>query len=132
MSSSVSRYGECYIAILSESSNVMLIQCNNEFYIIYRMAGKFDGEFGLTFYKLAVKLISVDINARMHARHMLSFRQIKIRQIFKNTIWRGFRQINFLSNFPPIQYKKFYLFCSYHDHLKNAIIHEIQGKARMK
>ena len=68
----------------------------------------------------------------MHARPMLLFCQIKIRQIFKNTIWRLFRQINFLSNFPAIRYKKFYLFCSYHDHLKNAIIHEIQGKARMK
>ena len=40
----------------------------------------------------------------MHARHMLSFRQIKIRQMFKNTIWRHFCQINFPSNFPAIQY----------------------------
>ena len=29
---------------------------------------KFDGEFCLTFYKLTIKLISVDINACMHTR----------------------------------------------------------------
>ena len=33
-------------------------------------------------------------HACMHARHMLSFRQI-ICQIFKNTIWRHFVKLNF-------------------------------------
>ena len=61
-----------------------------------------DGEFDLTVWHLLHLLISINMNFLDTVQNgVLSFRQIKIRHIFKNVIWRHFIELNSCQTFQP-------------------------------
>ena len=114
-------YGVCLFSptvlhcnVLQNITFVMLLTCenvcDNDYCLIlqcwqytYHMAGKFDGEFNLTFFALTVKLISVNVNFPLNFPYtmcLLTAHFVKL----KSVIFLLCNLEAILSNFIPIKF----------------------------